>query len=233
MNKEILSAKDIFDKKIALLITEKSSKKLIELFSQTSFDYFYNLQEVKGLKERQIASIIGFKDEYFVETIINLIIKENKLTNKFYCKKVTANKTSGIKGRSIKINNKIIDLTFGGDCVIFYKRKDVDIPILIIECKEYIDMIRMKELIGESKIIRDKISNSITNFPNIKFWVFAEVLELTDGWSYLFNNSNLKHNIDKIFIVRKGKRKDKNNKPQQSELVKFRDEIKRFLINYK
>ena len=60
---------------------------------------------------------------------------------------------------------------------------------MIIECKEYIDMIRMKELIGESRIIKDNISNSTYLLDDIKFCVFAEVLELTDGWAYLLEKS--------------------------------------------
>jgi len=80
----------------------------------------------------------------------------------------------------IKLNDKEVSLTIGGDCVIF--KKDGNKPIMIIECKEYIDMIRMKELIGESSIIKDTISNSAHLLSGIKFCVFAEVLELTEGW---------------------------------------------------
>ena len=87
----------------------------------------------------------------------------------------------------------------------------------------------MKELIGESRIIKDIVSNSNLNFPNIKFWIFAEVLELTDSWAYLFNNSDLKYRVDKVFIARDGKRKDVNSNPKKSELIRFRDELKSFL----
>jgi len=227
-----ISSKEIFDLKIAPLLIGSTSTDTINIFSKTSFNYFYNLSNTMGLKERQVASIIGFKDEFFVETVINQVIEENNFNNKFYCKKVTANKTSGIKGRSVKVGDKNIDLTFGGDCVVFCKQNNRDIPILIIECKEYIDMIRLKELIGESKIIKDIVSNSTVNFPKIQFWVFAEVLELTEGWAYLFNNSDLKHLIDNVFVVRLGKRKDKTNNPQKDILFHFRDEVKFFLKSY-
>lgn len=221
------NAKDIFNKKIAPLMKGKNSDEIINIFSKTSKSYFYNLPPMKRLTERQKASAIGFKDEYFVEAIINYVISENNLEQKFYCKKVTANEYAGIKSRSINIAGKKINLTIGGDCVIFNKK--IDEPILAIECKEYIDMIRMKELIGESRVIKDIISNSTLNFPNIKFWVFAEVLELTEGWAYLFNNSDLKYRVDKVFIARDGKRKDVNNSPKKSELIRFRDELKSFL----
>ena len=163
--------------------------------------------------------------------MINQILRENKLENRFYCKKVTANQTSGLLSRSIKLNNTEKILTIGGDCVIF--KKDTDKPIMIIECKEYIDMIRMKELIGESRIIKDNISNSTYLLDDIKFCVFAEVLELTDGWAYLLENSDLKHKIDKIFIIRNGKRKDKGNKPVKENLEKFKNYIQNFLLEIK
>lgn len=221
------NAKNIFNKKITPLIRGKNSDDTIDIFSKTSNSYFYNLPQMRRLTERQKASFIGFKDEYFVETIINYVIIENDLEQNFYCKKITANENSGIKSRSIDISGKKIDLTIGGDCVVFNKRTNE--PVLIVECKEYIDMIRMKELIGESRVIKDVISNSTLNFPNIKFWIFAEVLELTESWAYLFNNSDLKYRIDKVFVARNGKRKDINNNPQKSELVRFRDELKLFL----
>jgi len=221
------NAKDIFNEKIAPLMKGKNSDETINIFSKTSNSYFYNLPPMKRLAERQKASIVGFKDEYFIETIINYVIGENNLEQNFYCKKVTANEYAGIKSRSINIAGKKIDLTIGGDCVIFDRRTDE--PVLIIECKEYVDMIRMKELIGESRIIKDIVSNSNLNFPNIKFWIFAEVLELTDSWAYLFNNSDLKYRVDKVFIARDGKRKDVNSNPKKSELIRFRDELKSFL----
>ena len=104
---------------------------------------------------------------------------------------------------------------------------------MVIECKEYIDMIRMKELIGESRIIKDEISNSTYLLDDIKFCVFAEVLELTDGWAYLLENSDLKYKIDKIFIIRDGKRKDKGNKPVKENLEKFKNYIQNFLLEIK
>ena len=94
-------------------------------------------------------------------------------------------------------------------------------------------MIRMKELIGESSIIKDTISNSAHLLSGIKFCVFAEVLELTEGWAYLLKNSDLKHEIDEIFIIRDGKRKDKGNKPVKENLEKFRNYIEKFLFGTK
>ena len=122
-------------------------------------------------------------------------------------------------------------LTIGGDCVIF--RKSDNKPLMIIECKEYIDMIRMKELIGESRVIKDEISKSINLLDDIKFCVFAEVLELTEGWAHLLNNSDLKHKIDAIFVIRDGKRKDKENMPVPANILSFKDYIQNFLESFK
>lgn len=183
------------------------------------------------MKERQISSFIGLKDEFFVKTLINQIIHELGLDEKFFCKKITANEKSGLKSRKIKLGKKDNVLTVGGDCVIF--RKSNDKPLMIIECKEYIDMIRMKELIGESRIIKDNISNSKNLLGDIKFCVFSEVLELTDAWAYLLENSDLKYKIDKIFIIRDGKRRDKDNKPVKENLFKFKEYIAEFLKSIK
>src|SRR3989344_2305914 len=195
-----IKAKDVFDKFFSKALTGANSDETINIFCNTDNNYFASLAKKHKLGERQIASVVGFKDEFFVELLINQIIKENKLESKFYCKKVTANQKSGILSRTIKLNNKEVVLTIGGDCVIFKKAGDK--PIMIVECKEYIDMTRMKELIGESRIIKDEISNSTYLLDDIKFCVFAEVLELTDGWAYLLENSDLKHRIDEIFIIR-------------------------------
>lgn len=225
------SAKDIFDKYVSKKLIGKDSKETIEIFCNLNYNDFYNLAQKYKLKERQISSLVGFKDEFFVETLVSQIIKENNLIDKFYCKKVTANEKSGLSARAIKFNGDDKILTVGGDCVIF--RKSNNKPLMIIECKEYIDMIRMKEVIGESRIIKDEISESINLLDDIKFCVFSEVLELTDGWAYFIKKSNLKHKIDEIFIIRDGKRKDKKNKPVKGNLLKFNDYIKDFLLNFK
>jgi len=232
MKKKVkINAKDVFDKYISKNLTGLNSKDTIDIFCGTDNNYFTNLAKKYKLGERQIASIVGIKDEFLVELLINQILKENKLENKFYCKKVTANQKSGISSRTIKLNDKEVILTIGGDCVIF--KKDGDKPIMIIECKEYIDMIRMKELIGESSIVKDTISNSAHLLGGIKFCVFAEVLELTEGWAYLLKNSDLKHEIDEIFVIRDGKRKNKGNKPVKENLERFKKYIETFLLETK
>src|SRR3989344_4227163 len=91
-----IKAKDVFDKFFSKALTGANSDD----------NYFASLAKKHKLGERQIASVVGFKDEFFVELLINQIIKENKLESKFYCKKVTANQKSGILSRTIKLNNK-------------------------------------------------------------------------------------------------------------------------------
>lgn len=229
--KRKIYAKEIFDKKLSKSLIGKNSEETIDIFSTLDFNVFYSFSKKHKLKERQISSLVGFKDEFFVETLIAQIIKEIKLEDKFYCKKVTANDTAGLKAKKIEYNGKEKFLTIGGDCVIF--RKSDDKPIMIIECKEYIDMIRMKELIGESRIIKDKISNSENLLGDVKFCVFSEVLELTEGWAQLLKDSDLRHRIDEIFIIRDGKRKDKSNRPVKNNLLKFKNYISSFLQNIK
>ena len=230
-NKKSVNAKIVFDKYIAKKLKGHNSSETINIFSNLSYDSFYSLSKKHKLKERQISALIGFKDEFFVEVLITQTIEELKLNNKFYCKKVTANEKSGLLARTIKYNDDDKILMVGGDCVIF--RKSDNKPLMVIECKEYIDMIRMKELIGESKIIKDEILNSVNLLEDVKFCVFSEVLELTEGWAYLLKNSDLKHKIDQIFVIREGKRKDKENKPIKNNLLNFKEYISDFLKSFK
>ena len=231
MRKIKLSAKDIFDKHVAKNLVGKNSKETIKIFSNLNYSNFYNWAQKYKLEERQISSLMGFKDEYFVEILVSQIIAESKLEDKFYCKKVTANEKSGLSARTIKFKGEDKILTIGGDNVIF--RKSDDKPLLIIECKEYIDMIRMKELIGESRVIKDEVTKSTNLLADVKFCVFAEVLELTEGWAYLLNNSDLKHKIDAIFVIRDGKRKDKKNMPVTANIILFKEYIQNFLTSFK
>lgn len=226
-----VKAKYVFDKYIAKKFIGKNSKEIIEIFCRLNYNSFYNLAKKYKLGERQISSLIGFKDEFFVEALVNQIIAESGFSDKFYSKKITANEKSGLFARAIKLNGGDKILTIGGDCVIF--RKSDNKPLMIIECKEYIDMIRMKELIGESRVIKDDITKSINLLDDIKFCVFAEVLELTEGWAHLLNNSDLKHKIDAIFVIRDGKRKDKENMPVVSNIHSFKDYIYEFIKSFK
>ncbi|OGT22351.1 MAG: hypothetical protein A3C55_04080 [Gammaproteobacteria bacterium RIFCSPHIGHO2_02_FULL_42_13] len=225
----MLGAKNIFQTYVAPEIVGKTSNETISIFCTLDYNYFYNIAKKYKLKERQISSLVGFKDEFFVLTLIRQIIKELGFENAYYAKKVTANRKSGLSARKVFHNDKEFILKLGGDFVIF-RRKD-DKPLMIIECKEYIDMIRLKELIGESRVIKDNISGSVNLLEGIKFCVFANVLELTEEWGASLESSNLRHGIDKIFILREGKRKDKNNKPRKTTLFEFKDFIVSFLKN--
>lgn len=221
-----ISAKDVFEKYIEPKLTGKDSAETITKFCDLDYGYFYNIATKYVLKERQISSLIGFKDEFFVFKVISQIIKELKLEKVYYVKKVTANRNSGLRARIIHFNGRVVPLTLGGDCVVF--RQQNNRPVMIIECKEYIDMIRLKEIIGESRLIKDEIFGSKNLLSGVQFCIFAEVLELTPEWSALLDHSDLKYKIDQIFIIRDGKRKDKSNKPIRLNLIKF----KTFIIDF-
>lgn len=224
-----IDAKGVFEKYLAPKIIGKDSNETIAIFCTLDYNYFYNVASKYALKERQISSLVGFKDEFFVLTLIRQIIKELKLETVYYTKKITANRSTGLLARKIQYNDKEVLLTLGGDCVIFKKQNDK--PVMIVECKEYIDMIRLKEVIGESRLIKDEITGSTNLLKGVLFCVFAEVLELTEEWGVLLKRSDLRHSIDEIFIVRDGKRKDKNNKPVKATLVEFKNFVIRFLQN--
>ena len=157
--KKKINAKGIFDNHLAPKMIGRDSDETIAIFCTLDRNYFYDVAKNFKLKERQVSSLVGFKDEFFVLTLINQVIKELKLENIFYAKKVTANRKSGLSARKVFHNGKEFVLKLGGDFVIF--RKHDDKPLMIIECKEYIDMIRLKEIIGESRLIKDEITGSI------------------------------------------------------------------------
>jgi hypothetical protein len=90
-----------------------------------------------------------------------------------------------------------------------------------------------QNLVERLIIQRSKITKSINLLDDIKFCVFAEVLELTEGWAYLLKNSDLKHEIDEIFVIRDGKRKNKGNKPVKANLERFKKYIETFLLETK
>ena len=65
---------------------------------------------------------MGFKDEFFVEILINQIIGESKLLiNSFIVKKLQQIKQVELSARAIKLKGEDKILTIGGDCVIFRK----------------------------------------------------------------------------------------------------------------
>lgn len=224
-----IDAKGVFEKYLAPNMIGKNSDETIAIFCALDYNYYYNIATKHGLKERQISSLVGFKDEFFVKTLVSQIINELKLENVYSFKKVTANRSSGLSARKVFHNGKEFILKLGGDFVIFKKQDNK--TVMIIECKEYIDMIRLKEMIGESRIIKDEITGSTNLLGGVSFCVFAEVLELTEEWGVLLKHSDLRHRIDKIFIVRDGKRKDKSNKPIKATLVEFKNFIINFLKN--
>jgi len=229
--KKKVSANDIFEKYISKNLLGKNSEETIKIFCNLNQTYFYDIAKKYKLKERQISALIGFKDEFFVQALIGQIIEEKGLSDKFYCKKVTANEKAGLSARAVKFNGQDKILTIGGDCVIF--RKSDNKPLMIIECKEYIDMIRMKELIGESQILKGNISKSVSLLEDVQFCVFSEVLELTNAWADFLKNSDLKHKIDQIFVMRAGKRKDRANKPVEQNLREFKNYIEHFIVHFK
>jgi len=222
-----LDAKHVFRMYISPRIIGKNSDETIKQFCSLGYSDYYEIAKANGLKERQISALIGFKDEFFVELLISQIIKEEGLSEMFRIKKVTANRTSGIEARESLTGNKMHKLMLGGDCVIYDKRNNK--VAMIMECKEYIDMIRLKEVIGESRLIKDDIVGTKNLLGDVMFCVFTDVLELTDEWGTLLKNSDLKHKIGEIFVVREGKRKDKENKPNYESLLAFKLFIVKFL----
>lgn len=223
------NTKSVFNKYLARTLVGNNSDETIAIFSALDYNHFYNIAKRHKLKERQISSLVGFKDEFFVLTLICQIIKELRFEDVYDIKKVTANRGSGLLARRILYDGKEVSITLGGDCVIF--RKLDNKPLMIIECKEYIDMIRLKELIGESRLIKDEITGSTNLLSGVSFCIFAEVLELTKEWNLLLKHSDLRYRIDEIFIIRDGKRKDKNNKPVRTTLEEFKNFIIHFLLN--
>ena len=125
-----IDAKSIFDRYLALKIIGKDSDETIAICCGLDYHYFYDVAIKYKLRERQISSLVGFKDEFFVLTLIRQMFKELKLDEVFYTKKVTANRRRGLLARKVRHNDTDVLLTLGGDCVIFKKQDDK--PVMII-----------------------------------------------------------------------------------------------------
>ena len=87
------NAKGVFEKYIAPKIIGKDSDETITNFCTLDYNYFYHIATKFSLKERQISSLVVFKDEFLILTLVSQIIKELKLGNTYSFKKVTANRS--------------------------------------------------------------------------------------------------------------------------------------------
>lgn len=85
------NAKRVFEKYLAPKIIGRNSDETIINFCSLDYNSFYYIATKFSLKERQISSLVGFKDEFFILTLVSQIIKELKLEGAYYAKKVTAN----------------------------------------------------------------------------------------------------------------------------------------------
>ncbi|HLD70869.1 MAG TPA: hypothetical protein VI937_03225, partial [Negativicutes bacterium] len=111
--KKKVSANDIFKKYISKGLFGKNSEETIKIFCNLNQKYFYDIAKKYKLKERQISALVGFKDEFFVRTLISQIIEEKGFTDNLYCQKVTANEKAGLSARAVKFNGQDKVLTIG------------------------------------------------------------------------------------------------------------------------
>ncbi len=74
----------------------KTSNETIDIFSTLDFNAFYGFAKKHKLRERQVSSLIGIKDEFFVEVLITQIIKEVDLESNAGAIFATASSVKGI-----------------------------------------------------------------------------------------------------------------------------------------
>jgi hypothetical protein len=220
------NAAAVFQEVIQPLLDANTIEKL--MFNYESFSYEEYLsrlqQHTSSLTERQLAFIIGYTPEFFIQRAAMLIIDDHDVGDIWTVDKITASEDSRMKVRSLPSG---LSMYMGGDLVLFKNK----LPTVIIECKEYIDTIRLKELIGEAYLWSvDPPSPSIRNAPGVRFIVFAHVWELTDAWRTFILDHGLKGHIEEFFVVRPGKRKDKSLRPQHKELERFIAFLRRVLV---
>jgi hypothetical protein len=91
-----------------------------------------------------------------------------------------------------------------------------------VQCKEYLDTIRIKELVGESVMLKQPLTALPHTTPPPLFVVFANVWELTEEWRTAVEHFGLRGHVDDFFVVRPGKRRNTDAKPLIDELNRFR-----------
>jgi|688.fasta_scaffold469340_2 hypothetical protein len=199
---------------------DKSSHEMIEVFSTLSRQDYAEMFAKFSLTERQIANWYGRKDELFLEHLIGRIIAELQVSN-WSVDKITSSRDPRMGLRIVGAKK----MYFGGDSVLFQG----DRPMCIVQCKEYLDTIRVKELIGESLMLKALTDGALHTGPVPLFVVFANVWELTKEWQSAVQNCGLKGYVDEFFVVRPGKRKDKGSLPSKDELQRFKRYIEKVI----
>lgn len=191
------------------------------------------------LTERQIAWLIGYKDEFFVQGLAQAIIEEKGLTAEWSAEKVTKSDDPRMAirkiveptiAKEIESRREPAVMYTGGDLVLFHRKT----PRLIVECKEYIDTIRLKELIGEAYLWKaDPIDGGVERIaPQIPIVVFANVWELRETWRVMVLKYNFRGHIDDFFIIKPGKkRKDKDARPDPAEITRFEKYLRSVILN--
>ncbi|MCX6763571.1 MAG: hypothetical protein NTZ97_02460 [Candidatus Moranbacteria bacterium] len=71
--KKKITAKSVFEKYLVPKLIGKNSDETLNIFCNLDYNYFYNIARKHKLKERQISSLVGFKDEFFVKTVTSQI----------------------------------------------------------------------------------------------------------------------------------------------------------------
>lgn len=207
------SETDQIENTILELYKGKSTNEMIDVFASKSRQDYHLIFSSFALTERQVANWYGKKDELFLQELIRRIIRDLKRPS-WSVDKITSARDERMGLRQVGKSK----MYFGGDSVLF---KDSQ-PKCIIQCKEYLDTIRVKELVGESLMLKALTDGAIHTGPIPLFVVFANVWELTPEWQESVQKLGLRGYIDEFFVVRPGKRKDVNARPMKAELLRFK-----------
>jgi len=199
-------------------LNSKTEKELIDSFLELSEFFVENREKIRStMREREFASLVGFRLEEFVYQVATMMKEKHQKTVE-----ITA-----IEGKRCKMiiyerNNKWIGQ--GADLVIGnweYKAKYKDeffVPKIIIESKRYIALAPQLRDLGMLALKWKE------KYPDVSFFVFSEHNDL-DPQSAELMLECWGRDIDDLFFIKKGSR----NIERKGINIFLREEVERFV----
>ncbi len=211
-----------FREEILKLITniEKNIDKIVKILN--NYKNFVNKNNVFSAQSKYESTIL----EEFMFYLLKEMLSDDKIkygSVNAYCNLYFSpkNLTSFLENPSIRINTKDQDFSIYRHLVIKSEEKEytVDIPIIAIECKTYLDKTMLEGSISTAEKV--KMGN-----PHTKFYIVTETYEVDFNVDIAFSR------IDQIFVLRKQKRRGSTINDIYSDVIlKLYNEVKNHLTS--
>jgi len=187
----------IFREGILKLINEveKNIERIVCILN--NYKNFVNSNNIFSAQSKYESTIL----EEFIYYLLKNMVNDDKLkygSVNAYCNLYFSpkNLTTFLENPSIRINTKDQDFSIYRHLIIKSEEKEytIDIPIIAIECKTYLDKTMLEGSIATAEKV--KMGN-----PHTKFFIVTETYEVDFSVDIAFSR------IDQIFVLRKQKRR--------------------------